>query len=79
MFTLKIPTTPINRATGEDTTEGATLAQVLRQIADKIDTEIQIVPTDTGEWTVETYRHATRINGVLIGATFTLVDDSADA
>lgn len=71
MFTISIPTALIANAPGDE--PGRVLATMLRQVADKVEEDIRVVPTeDDDDWIPETYRHASRIDGVLVGAVYTL-------
>lgn len=78
MFRIEIPTDVIARAV--DTAEapaGPAIAEMLRAIANRIEDEVQIVPWPGGdpEWKPETYRHAQRINDVLVGAVYYIEKD----
>lgn len=61
-----------------DAVPGPHLAGILRQVADRLD-EFQLVPLPgDDDWTSETYREASHIDGVLMGAIITLDHDRSN-
>lgn len=72
MLKIEIPTKPLNEP-AEAPIAGPVLAQFLRSLAFQVEQQIVIVPTEgEAEWQPEVRRHAARIDGILLGAVYTL-------